>query len=153
MVRRGVESVEAMPFVLDVRTLGERETHPAKNADRAIEHLGERVKRAYFVRRAGQRNIEIDQRARLPGRAQFPTGFLERGCNGGAHLVEQLADDRPLFFRERLHLFAPGRDAAAAPEIADARRIKRLFVRRARDLGERGGAQFFQRVVHGSVNR
>ena len=49
MIGRGVERVEAMPFVLDVRTFGEREPHSAKNADRAIEHLGERVERADFV--------------------------------------------------------------------------------------------------------
>ena len=54
MIGRGVERVEAMPFVFHVRAFGERETHPAKDADRAIEHLGERMERPDLVRRAGK---------------------------------------------------------------------------------------------------
>ena len=92
---------------------GERETHAAKNLDRAIEHLRERVERADFVRRAGQRNIELGERAGFLRGAQLFARLLERGGDGAADLVEQLADDGPLFFRERLHLLAPGGDAPA----------------------------------------
>ena len=33
-----------------------------------------------------------------------------------------------------------------SPEVTDARGVERLFVRRGGDLGERGVAQFFQRM-------
>ena len=65
MIGRGVERVEAMPLVLDVGSLRERETHSAEKPDRAVEHLRERVERARFVRRARQRKIERSERAGL----------------------------------------------------------------------------------------
>ncbi len=50
MIGRSVQRVEAMPFRLDVGAFGKRESHPAENTDRAIEHLRERMKRAEFMR-------------------------------------------------------------------------------------------------------
>ena len=149
MIGRGVERIEAMPFVFDVGAFREGESHPAKESDRAVEHLGERMKRADLVRRAGQGNVDLGERACFLRRAQLFAGLLERGGHGGPDLVEQLADDRPLFFRERFHLLAPGGNAAAASEVADPRGVQRLFVRRSADLGEGRVAQFFERVRHG----
>ena len=51
-----------MPFGLDVRPFGERKTHSAKDADGAIEHLGEGMERADFGDGSGQRNIDVGQR-------------------------------------------------------------------------------------------
>ena len=49
-----VQRVEAVPFVLNVWTISERETHSPENLNRSLEHLGERMQSAELVRRAGQ---------------------------------------------------------------------------------------------------
>ena len=65
---------------------------------------------------------------------KFLRAFCDRGGDGGARFVQQFADDRPLFLAERLHLFAPGGDAAAASEITDAHGFERLLVGRGGDF-------------------
>ena len=52
-----------MPFGLDVRAFGERESHSAENLDPAIEHLRERMKRAALVRCARKRDVDIGNAA------------------------------------------------------------------------------------------
>ena len=135
MIGRGVERVEAMPFVFDVGAFGERESHAAKNLDRAIEHLRERMKTAQLGWRARQSEMSmLASAADFARGAQFFRGFFDRRGDGGARFVQQFADDRTLFFRERLHLLAPGGNAAAASEITDARGLERLLVRRGGDF-------------------
>ena len=58
MIRWSVKGIKAMPFGLDVRSFSEGETHPAKNCDRAVEHLGQGMKRPASVCGAGQRNVD-----------------------------------------------------------------------------------------------
>src|ERR1700730_13907585 len=59
VVGRGVERIKAMPFIFDVWSVGESESHAAKNVDRAIEHLSEGMERAALVRSAGQRDVNV----------------------------------------------------------------------------------------------
>ncbi len=74
--------------------------------------------------------------------------LLNRCGDGGAHFVQQFADDRLLVFAERFHLLAPGGNAPAAAEVTHARGLERLLVRRGIDLAQRFGAQLFERVGH-----
>ena len=53
MIRRCVQRVEAMPFVLDFWTVLHCETHSLKNFDSAFENLRERVLMAEVVPAAG----------------------------------------------------------------------------------------------------
>ena len=43
VIRRRVERVEAMPFGFNVRSIGQREPEPAKDPDRLVEQLRERM--------------------------------------------------------------------------------------------------------------
>ena len=132
MIRRGVQRVEAMPFVLDVGTVREREPHPTENADRAVEHLGERMNGADLVRRAGERNVDAGERAASFAARSFSPVCAMPGGDRAAHFVQQFSDDRPLLLAERLHPFAPRGDAAAASEITDTHCFERLLVRQLR---------------------
>ncbi len=87
-----------MPFVLDIRTLGEGKAHPVKNPDGAIEHLGERMNRADVVRRTGERNVDLGEGAGFAGATEFLTRGLQRGGDRGTDLVQELAHDRSLLF-------------------------------------------------------
>jgi hypothetical protein len=62
MVGGRVQRVETMPFVLDLRTVLDGEPHAAKNRDRALEHLRQRMQMANRVTPARQR--DVDRRAR-----------------------------------------------------------------------------------------
>ena len=62
MIGCGIQRVEAMPFVFDIRPIREREPHSAKNADGAVEHLGERVEGTDLARRAGERDVDLGER-------------------------------------------------------------------------------------------
>ena len=73
---------------------------------------------------------------------------LDRRCHCRANLVEQFADDGFFFFGQSHHLLAPGRNAAAAPEIFYARGLERLLVASGFDLTQRVVAQLFQRMSH-----
>ena len=88
MIRRGVERVEAMPFRFDIRPFRERESHPAKNADAAVEHLGEGVKRAELGGGAGKRDVDVGQCARFLCGTQTLSALLDRGGDGCARFVE-----------------------------------------------------------------
>ena len=125
-----------MPFGLDVGAVGERETHAPKNLDRAVEHLGERMKRAEFAGVPGKRDVDVGQRARFFRARKLSAALLDRGGHGVARFVQQLADERTLFLAERFHLFAPGGDAAGASEITDADGFERLLVGRRGDFAQ-----------------
>ena len=75
MIRRGIQRVEAMPFVLDIRPIRKREPHPMKDADGAVEHLGERMKGSDLMRRAGERDVDPGERADLLRGPQFFPGL------------------------------------------------------------------------------
>jgi hypothetical protein len=93
MVGRGIERIEAMPFVLHVRTFRERETHPSEDAYPAIQHLGERMQRPNLVRGSRKRNVDLRKRARFSGGPQFFARGLNRRIDRAADFVQQLADD------------------------------------------------------------
>ena len=88
MFGRRVECVEAMPFVFNVRSVRERETHSPKNFDRSFPHLCERVQRADFVRRSRQRDVDPGQRARFFLLSERCGARFDRSSQGGADLVE-----------------------------------------------------------------
>ena len=54
MFGRRVESVETMPFGLNVRAVRKGETHSTENRDRAVEYLGERMQRPLLAWRPWQ---------------------------------------------------------------------------------------------------
>ena len=120
MIRRGIECVEAMPFVLDIRPFREREPHPTKNADRAVEHLGERMKRPDLV--------QACREGRCRSRRARSTSFAARSFSPG--LRDRGRDRSP-----RLHSAAfRRRDALPWRALSSARPRPRCY-RCARDNG------------------
>ena len=86
---------------------------------------------------------------------QFFSGLRDRGGDRScATSFSSFPTTGRSSLRERFHLFAPCRDAAAASEIADAHGFERLLVRNSRDFRQRGGAQFVERVrlIVGTLN-
>ena len=152
MIGRGVERIETMPLRFNVGTVGEREPHSPKNPDGAVEHLRERMESAAFARRAGQRNVDAGQRARFLRGPKFLNALRDRRRHRGPHFVQQFSDNRSLFLPERFHLFAPGGNASAASEIANADSVERRFVVHFRNFAQRGVAQFFEWVRHSERN-
>src|SRR5438270_6458152 len=62
MISRRVQRVETMPFIFDVGTVCEGEPHSSENADSALQHLVEGMKRTPLGRCAGKRNIDVRER-------------------------------------------------------------------------------------------
>jgi len=92
------------------------------------------------------------ERFNFLGAAKLFGGLLQRRRHGGAHFVEQLAHDRLLFLAERFHLLAPGRDGAAAPEIAHAHGVERFLVLRVSYFPQCFAAKIFQWMRHEQAN-
>ena len=153
MIGRGVERVEAMPFGLDIRPFGESETHSPKNSDPAVEHLGERMERAEL---GGVPGSEMSILASAP--ASFAVRRRSALCWIAA-VTALRASLRSLptigrsSLRERFHPIGPGRNAAVATEITDARGVERLLVGRGGAFGQRGVTQLFQLVSSYGVQR
>src|SRR5438552_4367848 len=146
MLGRRVERVEAVPFVFNVRSVSEREAHSPKNLDRPLEHLRERMERADFVLRSGQRDVDLSERIRFLLRSKLLRAQVDRGSDRTADFVEQFADDWLFFTGERFHLLAPGRNAAAAAEIFHPCGFEGLLVARGFDLAQRVVSQLFEWV-------
>src|SRR6202022_2739844 len=121
-----VKRVEAMPLIFDVWSIGEDEAHAAKNVDRAIEHLGEGMKRAALVGSARQRDVDVDERVRFFLPAKLFGAFFNCSGDGFANFVEQFPDDRTLCRAERFHLLAPRGDAAVAAKKTHPGLFERL---------------------------
>ena len=68
MIGGSIEGIKAMPFGLDVRAFGERESHSPENRDATIQHLRERMKGAALMRCARKRKIEYWQPRLIPSR-------------------------------------------------------------------------------------
>src|SRR5439155_26821998 len=117
MFRRGVERIEAMPFVFDVRPICERESHSPKNFDRALPHLREWMQRADLMWDSRQRDVDPGERLRFHLRTKICRARFERCGDGVADFVEQLPNDRLFILAERSHLLAPCGDAAAFAEV------------------------------------
>src|SRR5947207_12931729 len=92
------------------------------------------MERADFVRRSGQRDVDLSERRRFFLRLKLSRARFDRRRNSGADFVEQLADDRLLLLRERFHLLAPRRNASSAPQIAHANVAEGFLVVRAAEL-------------------
>ena len=151
MIGRGVERVEAMPFGFDVRTFRERETHPAENADRAIEHLGEGMQAAELARRCRAGRCRCSRVRAFPSRREDASALCSIAAVTALRAsLRSLPTTGRSSLRERLHPLGPGGDAAGAAEIADARGLERLLVGRCGDFSQRGVAQLFQLVRHGN---
>ena len=122
MFRRRVEGIETMPLRFNVGTVGEREPHPPKNPDRAVEHLGERMQTADLVWRSRQRDINLGERARFFLRSKLLRAQVDRRGIGVPNFVEQLAD-RPasLPLRSVFICLAPSRNRRCARDILLAR--------------------------------
>ena len=144
-----------MPFVFDIRSIGERETHSSENLNPALEHLRERMQRANLVWRSRKRDVDARERFGFSFSTDFFAALVERSRNGVARLVEQLTDDRAFLFAERFHLLAPFGDAAAFAEIFYADAFERFLVARSFNLAQRVIAQLFERVheFRESLNR
>jgi hypothetical protein len=149
MIGRGVERVEAMPFALDVGTFRQRETHSPENADSAIEHLSEGMQAAQLGGDTGKGDVNVFELSRFFRGAKTLAALLDGGGHRIASFVQEFADNRTLFFRERLHSIRPCGDAAGSAQIANADRVQRLLVGSRGDFSQRRVAELFQLVRHG----
>ena len=137
-----------MPFGLDVRAFGQRESHPPENRDAAIEHLCERMKRAALMRRARKRKINIGNSGGfLFGAKIFGAGF-NCGRDRDPNLIQQFTNDRFFFFWQRFHFVAPFGNAAAAPEKFHPHAFEDALVRGRRNLCQGVVAQLVERMCH-----
>src|SRR4030095_1655985 len=151
----GVQRVETMPFVFNIRSICERETHSSKNLDRALPHLRQWMQRANLM--WGSRKRDVDRRKRFGFffSTYFFSALVKRCRHGVARQVEQFTDDRAFLFGERFHPLAPFGDVAAFSEIFYPDAFKRFLVARRFNLAQRVVAKLFERM-HGfreSLNR
>jgi hypothetical protein len=130
MLGRDVERGEVVPVVLDVRPLGDRETHLAEDRGQLVDGLADRVHAAIGQRARRQR--DVDALARQPriqlglGKADAPRldqpgdlvlGQIERRAAG----LALVGLDRA----QRLHQLG---DAALLAQPLDAQRLQRRTV-------------------------
>src|SRR5262249_21902516 len=155
MIRRRVQSIEAVPLGFDIRPFSERKTHPSENLNSALVHLMKRMQRTNVVWRSRKRDVDAGERLRFFFGTNFFSLLLKCDRYGVARLVEQLTDDRAFFFAERFHPLAPLGDAAAFAEIFYTDDFERILIARSFNLAERVIAQLFKRVheFRESLNR
>ena len=148
MVGGRVQRVEAVPLRLDVRPVGECEPHATEDLDRAILELGDRMQRAHARGLPGQRGVDAGEGRPVRVREQRGLALVERGGDGGAHVVEQFSDARLVVLRHVLHPLAHRRERAGLAEELDARLFDGGFIAGLGDGGERLGAELFELLVH-----
>ena len=156
LVARGVvggrvQRVEAMPLGLDVRPVGERETHPAENCRRAIQKLRNRMQRSFSSKRsrsARQRHIHAGERSLVRIREQRGFACIERGGDDVAHIIEQFADARFVLFGKILHPLAERRESALLAEKFHTREIERGFIGGGCNCGDGFVAELVKLCVH-----
>src|SRR5215813_4782485 len=113
MIRRRVQSIEAVPLRFDIWPLGESKTHSSKNLDSALMHLMKRMQRTNVMRRSRKRDVYARERVGFFFSADFFAALVKLRGNRVARLVEQSTYDRTFLFAERFHPLAPFGDAAA----------------------------------------
>ena len=149
MVGGGVEGVEAMEFIFDFRAVGEGESHAAEDADGLIADQGEWVQRADVDLAGGQSHVDAGERGAV---GDFPEGelfVLERGGDGGAGGVEELADGGFVLFRHVLDAGGDEGERAFFAEHGHAGVVERAFVRGGGDLRKRFSLDGFDLLLHG----
>ena len=151
MIGGRVQRVEAMPLRLDVRPVRERETHAAKNRDRAIQQLRDRMQRPLprkARRRPRQRHIHAGKGRLVRIALQCGFAFIERGSHRRAHVVQQFSDARFVVLTHILHSLAQRRKRALLAEKFDARLLDRRLIRGSGDGGDGFGPELFEWSVH-----
>src|SRR4029078_9385075 len=98
MIGGSIEGIKAMPFGLDVRAFGERESHSPENRDATIQHLCERMKGAALMRCARERKINIGNWRWFPLRQITSNPLFNCGCDRDPNLIQQFANGRFLLF-------------------------------------------------------
>ncbi len=137
MVGRRIESVEAMIFVLDLRSIGYDEANLAETAHDVVGYLRERVQLAERAAASGQGEVGGFLRQRglefkfLAARGQ--SGFeLDLG------FVDPFAGGRAILFGQRAELFHQGGEFAVCADPVSFRAFQRSRIGRARHFRERG---------------
>ena len=115
-----VERVETMKLVLDFRAVGQRETHPAEDADRLVADQRERVQRSgrYGARRQG--DVDTGERGMIGEFGERGLFFLKRGGDRAAGGVEKLADLGLVLLRHVAHAGGGEGQGALFAEHGDA---------------------------------
>ena len=62
VVWRRIERVEAMPFIFNVRSIRQRETHAPKNLNSTLVHLVKRMNRTDLMRRSWEGDVDLCER-------------------------------------------------------------------------------------------
>ena len=150
VVGGGVERVEAVPFVVDVRAVGEREAHAAEDLHGAVEQLRDRVQAARRDgARAGQAQVEAGKGVGFVLGGEESGAFLQGSGEGGADFVEAFADGGAFFLADGFHALADLRERALAAEVFDARLFQRERVGGGGDVGLGLGEEGFEFLDHG----
>src|SRR4051794_20892092 len=88
MVRRRVQSIEAVPLGFDIGAFRQREAHSSKNLNSALVHLMERMQRTSVMSRSRKRDVDARERVGFFVSTNFFYTLIERGVNAVTRLVE-----------------------------------------------------------------
>jgi hypothetical protein len=143
MLGRNVERAEIVPVGLDVRPLGDRKSHVAKNRDDLLPDLGDRMHRADRFRARRKRDIDC-----LGLQPRFERELGEHGAarlDVFGHSVTQFVQLRPgRFSLLRAHFSEPLQELgnrAFLAEGCDAERLQLALVLRRDDGGGDFGSE------------
>ena len=128
VVGRGVEGVKAVPLGLNLRAVGQGETHAPQGAHRQVADLGERVQAAAVGRAARQGQVDAGHGGGVLGGLQRAESGLQAGAERLTHLVELGADILLLLRRHFAHARTERGQPALLAKIIDAEGLQRGFV-------------------------
>ena len=145
MVGGGVEGVEAMILILNLRPVGNGEAEFAESANDVLGDLCERMEFAECAAAAGQGEIGwfLGQRGL---EFEFGAAFGERGFEFNLDGVDEFAGGGFFLLRERAELFHQRGELAVGAEPGALGLFERGGVGRRLEFGQRGLFQRFNFV-------
>ena len=122
VVRRDIERLEIVVVVLDLRSVGEFETHAREQRFKPLERARDRMQSARAHAPPRQRDVDFFGRnlARARLRLQRRAPFRQRAGECLLGIVDQLADGRTLFGRQAAQVLELFREHAFLAQVMHA---------------------------------
>jgi hypothetical protein len=140
-----------VPFRFDVRPISQRKPQAPQNSYRPILEKRQRVYATDGELRSWKRFVDIAQNLRRSLGLDGVEPVVKGRSDSVADFVQELADARPILFRQVAHVFAQPGNGAGFPEKFHPDVFERDFAARLLDFTKRSFLQPLEIVVHRKI--